>query len=122
MLRINQQLREEIAEVLQRESKDAVLTASLLSITEVETSPDLRSARVYFSVYGDSEQSDTVRQHLDRAAGFVRRSLRKRLDLRTIPDLEFRVDRSMADADRVLRLMHQVESERVEENGEEEPT
>ena len=48
--RINHLLRQEIAELLTREVKDSTLSTSLISITEVETSPDLRSAKVYFSV------------------------------------------------------------------------
>ena len=53
--RINHLLRQEIADLLTRTVKDATLTTSLISILEVDTSSDLRSAKVYFSVYGDDE-------------------------------------------------------------------
>jgi ribosome-binding factor A len=118
MLRINQLLREEIAELLSREVKDSTLNSSLISITEVETSSDLRSAKVYFSVYGDEEEIQAAQAHLDRAAGFLRRSLMSRLDLRQTPRLEFVADRSLARADRIMRLMRGIEAERASAESE----
>ena len=110
--RINHLLRQEIADLLTREVKDAALSNSLISITEVDTSPDLRSAKVYFSVYGDEEEIQTARQHLNRASGFLHRNLKERLDLRYTPHLEFVPDRSLAQGDRIMRLMRTIEDER----------
>ena len=109
MQRINHLIREEIAELLRREVKDATLNASLISITEVDTSPDLRAAKVYFSVYGDEEQIREAQAHLGRAARFLRRGLMDRLDLRQVPHLEFVVDRSLEQGDRIMRLMRRIE-------------
>ena len=89
ILRINQLLREEIAELLRREVKDETLSSSMISITEVDTSPDLRTAKVYFSVYGDAEQVEEARKHLQKAARFLSHQLIGRLDLRHTPQLEF---------------------------------
>jgi len=113
LLRINHLLREEIAELLRREVKDAALASSLISITEVDTAPDLRSARVYFSVYGDEDEILTAHQHLERAAGFLRRNLKERLDLRHTPQLEFVRDHSLEQGDRIMRLMRTIEEERA---------
>jgi ribosome-binding factor A len=110
--RINHLLRQEIADLLTREVKDATLTTSLISITEVETSPDLRSAKVYFSVYGDEAEIQTARDHLKRASGFLHHTLKERLDLRHTPHLEFVLDRSLARGDRIMRLMRTIEQER----------
>lgn len=110
--RINHLLRQEIAELLTREVKDATLSQAMISITDVDTSPDLRSARVYFSVYGDEEQIQAAREHLERASGFLYHNLKERLDLRYTPHLEFVVDRSLATGDRIMRLMRTIEQER----------
>jgi ribosome-binding factor A len=110
--RINHLLRQEIAELLTREVKDATLQTALISITDVETSPDLRSAKVYFSVYGDEEKVQAAREHLKRAAGFLHHNLKGRLDLRYTPNLEFILDRSLAQGDRIMRLMRTIEEER----------
>jgi ribosome-binding factor A len=115
LLRINHLLRSEIAELLSREVNDATLTTSLISITEVETSPDLRTAKVYFSVYGEEDEIQAAQTHLERAAGFLRRNLKERLDLRHTPQLEFVRDRSLAQGDRIMRLMRSIEEGRTQE-------
>jgi ribosome-binding factor A len=111
--RINHLLRQEIADLLTRQVKDATLAESMISITEVDTSPDLRLARVYFSVYGDEEQIEAARAHLKRASGFLHRNLKERLDLRHTPHLEFVLDRSLQRGDRIMRLMRTIEEERA---------
>jgi ribosome-binding factor A len=110
--RINHLLRQEIANLLTREVKDSTLAQSMISITDVETSPDLRQAKVYFSVYGDEEEIEAARSHLNRASGFLHRNLKQRLDLRYTPHLEFVLDRSLARGDRIMRLMRTIEEER----------
>jgi ribosome-binding factor A len=110
--RINHLLRQEIADLLSREVKDAALAGALISITEVDTSPDLRSAKVYFSVYGDDEERRSALAHLNHASGFLHRNLKERLDLRHIPHLEFIVDQSLERGDRIMRLMRSIEQER----------
>jgi ribosome-binding factor A len=112
MERINHLLRQEIADLLSREVKDTTLSTSLISITEVETSSDLRSAKVYFSVYGDEDTIKATEDHLRRASGFLHRNLKERLDLRHIPHLEFIFDQSLERGDRIMRLMRSIEQER----------
>jgi ribosome-binding factor A len=110
--RINHLLRQEIADLLTREIKDETLKSAMISITDVDTSPDLKTARVYFSVYGDDEEVKQAELHLQRASGFLHRNLKERLDLRYTPYLEFVLDRSLAQGDRIMRLMRTIEEER----------
>ena len=110
--RINHLLRQEIADLLAREVKDEALSSALISIVEVETSPDLRSAKVFFSVYGDEEVVQTAHPRLNRAAGFLHHNLKERLDLRHTPHLEFILDRSLARGARIMELMRTIEEER----------
>ena len=102
--RINGLLRQEISVLLSREIKDPRLNG-VISITQVETSSDLRNARVFVSVMGDDDTKDAALDGIRSAATFLRRSLRDRLKLRYVPFLKFSLDQSMADADAVLRLM-----------------
>ena len=113
--RINHLLRQEIAELLTREVKDSTLSSAMISITDVETSPDLRNAKVYFSVYGNEDEIEAARQHLRRASGFLHHNLMERLDLRHTPHLEFVLDRSLERGDRIMRLMRTIEDERKHE-------
>lgn len=110
--RINHLLRQELADLLAREVKDEALSTALISITDVDTSPDLRTAKVYFSVYGDEDVILQAETHLTRASGFLHRSLKDRLDLRYTPNLEFILDRSLARGDRIMRLMRSIEEQR----------
>ena len=110
--RINHLLRQEIADLLTREIKDDALSTPLISIIDVETSPDLRTAKVYFSVFGDEDVIKTAEAHLKRASGFLHNNLKERLDLRYTPHLEFVLDRSLARGDRIMRIMRTIEEER----------
>ena len=106
--RLGALLLQEIAELLRREVKDPRLGSGLISITDVEVSPDLQQAKVYVSVYGSAEEAADVLAGLASAAGFLRRELRERLVLRTIPALVFLPDPSLERADRILALMRQL--------------
>lgn len=106
--RINGLLREEISLLLSREIKDPRLNG-LISITRVDTSSDLRNARVFLSVMGDQASKDAALKGIQSAASFLRRSLRDRLKLRYVPFLKFAIDESIEDADSVLRLMDRLQ-------------
>jgi ribosome-binding factor A len=108
--RVNQLIKEEISTLLQRELKDPRL--GFVTVTEVETSKDLRLAKVFVSVLGDERQWASSMAALASARGFVRNWLRQNLDLRVTPDLDFRPDRSMEHAARIQSLLKQVQEER----------
>ncbi len=108
--RLNGLLRQEISHLLSREIKDPRLNG-IISITEVQTSSDLRNARVFVSVLGDQETKDAALDGIQSAASFLRRSLRDRLKLRYVPFLKFALDDSIADADALLRVMDHLQDE-----------
>jgi ribosome-binding factor A len=104
--RVNQLIKEEISTLLQRELKDPRL--GFVTVTEVETSKDLRVARVFVSVLGDEDQWAASLAALGSARGFVRQWLRHHLDLRVTPELDFRADRSMEHAARIQTLLRRL--------------
>jgi len=108
--RLNGLLRQEISHLLSREIKDPRLNG-IISITEVQTSSDLRNARVFVSVLGDQETKDAALDGIQSAASFLRRSLRDRLKLRYVPFLKFALDESIEDADALLRVMDRLQGE-----------
>lgn len=108
--RINGLLRQEISQLLAREIKDPRL-GGVISITQVQTANDLRSARVFVSVLGDRETQESALDGIQSAAAFLRRELRDRLKLRYVPFLKFALDDSLAGADAVLRLMNELQGE-----------
>jgi len=105
--RVNDLIRKEISELLMREIRDPRL-GGLLSVTEVDTSPDLRHAKVFVSVMGSEEEKRGVEEGLAAASGFLRRSLGERLSLRHIPQLDFQRDESIERGSRLLELIKEV--------------
>lgn len=105
--RVNQLLKEEISRLLQRELKDPRL--GFVTVTEVETSKDLRVAKVFVSVLGDEGQWQASMAALTSARGFIRNWLRQHLDLRVTPELDVRPDRSMERAARIQSILKQVQ-------------
>jgi ribosome-binding factor A len=101
--RVNQLIKEEISAVLQRQIKDPRL--GFVTVTEVDTTADLKLARVYVSVLGSEEQWAKSFKALESARGFVWNWLRKHLDLRVTPQLAFRPDRSMEHAAQIQSLL-----------------
>jgi ribosome-binding factor A len=107
--RVNQLIKEEVSAVLQRELKDPRL--GFVTVTDVETSKDLRVAKIFISVLGDDKQWAGSMAALGSARGFIRNWLRQHLDLRVTPDLDFRPDRSMEHAAKIQSLLKKVQPE-----------
>ena len=94
--RLNRQLQEEIAAILQWDLKDPQM--GFVTITKVELSGDLSHAKVSYSCLGSPEDRQHSQEALARAAGFVRGLVKKRLRLKIIPELVFRYDETIAQA------------------------
>ena len=91
--RVNANLRQQVSEILANEVKDPRIDG-MVSVVDVETTGDLRRAKVFVSVYG-SDDARKVLKALKSASGFVGRRLSKRLAMRTVPQILFRLDDSI---------------------------
>src|SRR5436190_17003094 len=103
ILRINGLIRDELALLLRRDVKDPELER-MISITEVETAADLSVARIHVSVLADEDDARKTVERLRHAAGYFRHELAERLDLRHTPELDFRLDISIARGAPGLKL------------------
>ena len=108
MERVDELLRQEIGVIIGREIADPRL--GFTTVTEVETSPDLRHARVWVSVIGQQAEREATIGVLGRAMPFIRHQLGARLRLKRIPELHVRLDDSAERGTRVLRLLNELES------------
>ena len=107
MERVNALLRQEISGMIAAELKDPRLSA-VITVTRVDASRDLSTARVYVSVMGEpTGKGDTLRA-MKSASGFIHRTLRDRLTLRTVPRVEFRIDESIEQGAEVIKLIDRV--------------
>ena len=106
--RIDAQLREEIGAILAREVSDPDI--GFVTITDVETAPDLSHAQVWVSVIGQPAERAASLAALKRAMPYVRRLLGRRLRLRRIPELHLRFDDTTERGTRVLKLLSELEA------------
>ncbi|MET0400725.1 MAG: 30S ribosome-binding factor RbfA [Longimicrobiaceae bacterium] len=104
--RINEQLRQEISILVRDAVRDP--RVGLVTITAVETSPELDHAKVYVSVMGDDAEKEAAIQGLRSAAPFIRTQLSKQLHMRRVPELHFQYDRVLAEASRIESLLREV--------------
>ncbi|HVQ54237.1 MAG TPA: 30S ribosome-binding factor RbfA [Thermoanaerobaculia bacterium] len=104
--RVADVVRAELSRLILLEAHDKDL--HLATITDVEMPPDLRSARVYYSCLGGEAEREKAAEALRRAAGFLRREVGQRCQLRYAPELHFLFDRSLERGARIEELLHQV--------------
>ncbi len=105
--RIDQLLRQEIGSILAKDVQDPRI--GFVTVTDVETAPDLSVARVWVSVIGQPAERDVTMKALQRAMPFVRHELGGRIRLRRIPELQVRLDDTVQRGTRVLRLLAELE-------------
>jgi ribosome-binding factor A len=106
--RIDQLLREEIGSILAKDVQDPRI--GFVTVTDVETAPDLSTARVWVSVIGQPEERQKALRALEHAMPFVRRELGGRIRIRRIPELLVRADDSAQRGTRVLQLLAELEA------------
>ena len=106
--RIDAQLREEIGLIIGRDVADPRI--GFVTVTAVQTAPDLSHARVWVSVLGsDAERQEAIRA-LRGAMTFVRRELGRRLELRRIPVLHVRLDDGAERGTRLMKIIDELET------------
>jgi ribosome-binding factor A len=109
MRRVNEILREVIAESVTRLKDPRV---GFVTITAVDTSPDLRHAAVYYSVLGTSEEQAATEAALRSAAPHIRAEVGQEVRLKYLPELVFERDDALERGIRVQELLHRIEMER----------
>ncbi|MGZ5310483.1 MAG: 30S ribosome-binding factor RbfA [Solirubrobacterales bacterium] len=103
MRRVNEVIREVLGAALASEIKDPRI--GFVTVTEVDTSPDLRAARVYVSVLGDAEQRERSLEGLRSAHGVLQARINSELRLKRTPTLTFHYDESVERGARLSRLL-----------------
>jgi len=111
--RLNEVFKREISKLLEREVNDPRL-GNIISLTRVETSHDLRNAKVYVSVLGEESSKLEVIEGFNTASNYLRRKLSASIRLRIIPHLSFYYDDSIEQGAKVLKVLDQVSSDRDE--------
>ena len=111
--RIAQQIKRELAEIIQRNEIKDDRIGGLVSITEVIVSGDLRNVKVFFSVFGEEAQRIGTLAALESASGFLRGEICRRLGIRYAPELVFKLDDSLEKGQKVLELLDKIKRNEV---------
>ena len=115
--RINEEIQKELASLL-RNLKDPRVQNTMISITRVETTPDLRFAKVYVSFLEEDKAKDALKG-LKSAGGYLRRELGRALNLRYTPELMWALDDSITYGAKMLKLINSLEVKNEEQPDEE---
>lgn len=105
-VRVGEQVKKELSYLLQHELKDPRI--GFVTVTSVEMSRDLEHAKVYVSVMGDEEQKKRTLEGLEKAKGFLRSEVGRRLGIRRTPELVFKIDQSIEHGQHISKLLEEV--------------
>jgi len=109
--RLADQIKKEVAEILQFVIKDPKL--GFVTITDVELSKDLKYARVFFSSMGTAAEKARSAKVLERTKGVVQAELGKRIHARKTPIITYKVDKSLEHGQRINELLEQIKHEKT---------
>ncbi len=105
--RVGQEIQAAIASLITRgQLRDPRI--GFITITGVKVSPDLRVAKVYYSMLGTDQERKESQQGLEAARGFIRREVTARIQLRVSPEIYFVFDKSIVEGDKIDRLLREV--------------
>lgn len=105
--RLDELLKRELESIICYELSDPRLDG--ITVSEVDVSKDLQTARVYIGVLEDKTKERDVMAGLENARGFIRNQIAGRVQLRKVPDLVFRLDRTLGDVQRIDSIIDQLE-------------
>jgi len=114
--RINEEIQKELASLI-RNLKDPRVQDTMISVTRVEATPDLRWAKVYVSFLQEEKAKDALKG-LKSASGYLRRELGQRLQLRYTPELQWEQDDSIVYGAKMLKLINSLEVSKDEDTDE----
>ena len=97
------QMQRDISEIVRSQVKDP--RVGFLTVTGVEVSNDLTHVKVFISVFGDAEEKRATMETLERAKGFIRTEVGRRIRLRLTPEIHFRLDESADYGEKIERVL-----------------
>jgi ribosome-binding factor A len=112
--RLNEVIKEEISDILQRKLKDPRI--GFVTVTAVEVSPDLRHANIFVSILGNKKEKEATYQSLIGARGFIRSELSKRIRIKFLPEISFSIDESVEEGIRISKLIKKIRKKEESSN------
>jgi len=108
--RVQEALRQEISTIIQKEIRDPRI--GFLTITRVELTKDLRYAKVYFTILGETKDKHLALKGLNSAKGYIKGVIAEKIKLRYTPEISFKIDESLDHTRQVLDILERLRKER----------
>lgn len=102
--RVAEQLKKEVSDIISNHIKDP--RVGFVTVTDAEVTGDLQEATIFITVLGEDEQKEASLEGLNKAKGFIRSEIGKRIRLRKTPELDFKFDHSTEQGNRIDQLLH----------------
>lgn len=107
MQKVNEELKREISAIISLKLNHSALKKGLISVTKVETSPDLKYARIYVSMINVGNRKEALKA-LKKASGFIRTEIAQKVNLKYTPELIFEFDESIEYGDRIDNILKEI--------------
>jgi len=115
--RVADEIRRSVSDIINNDLKDPRING-LISVTKVEVTRDLRHAKIFISLFGEENAKGEVFDVLKNAQGYIRRELAKRIRIRFVPEIEFKLDESIEYGVHIQKLINKI-SKQGEKNEDE---
>ncbi len=112
--KVQEFIKQEISKIIMNDIKDPRVKNCMVTVTQVAVTGDLRSAKIYVSLMGSKEQNDACWIGLNKALGFMRSEIGKRIRLRFNPELSLQLDESLQYSAHIQTLLNKIQREEAE--------
>ncbi len=110
MIRINDEIKKEISEIIRSELKDPRVGV-ITSVLKVETTSDLKYCKIFISILGDDQKKTETMEVLKNASGFIRKRIAENINLRNTPELKFVLDDSLEYSIKISKIIDDINKE-----------
>lgn len=110
IMRVNSEIQKAVSEIISYELKNPMIKG-LITVTKVDTTSDLDQSKIYVSIYEEDTREDVLNA-IKHSAGFIRRELARRVDLRKVPFLTFFIDDSYHYGQKIDETINKINEDR----------
>ncbi len=112
MERVNSELAKQITSIIADDIKDPRMSGAIVGVTKLYTTPDLKYAKVYLSIYAkDKESQQEAYYTICRSKNFIRNMLKDKVQIRLLPELTFLIDDSVDYSIKIDKILHDIHAE-----------
>lgn len=107
IVKINEAIRKELCEIVRTDIKDPKVSEAMVSVSAVETTSDLKTAKVFISVLQENKKAGVI-EGLNKAHGYIRKEVARRVNLRNTPEFIFKIDDSIEYGMKMDKVIQEV--------------